>query len=264
MNLTIVGCSGSTSGPDSPASCYLVQAPYEGRTFSLVVDLGPGAFGALYRYLQPSDVDALALSHLHPDHCLDLCAYHVAAQYSPTSPWPRRPLYGPPGTAERIARAYEVSEPAEALTSFEHRTWQPQQRIGPFDVAAVRVNHPVETYALRIAQRDGSATLVYSGDTGPGSALAELATGADVLLVEAAFLDRRGNPPDLHLNGREAAQVAEAAGVGSLVLTHIPPWHDRDDVRREAEPHFARSITAAVAGLQVPVGDAPVGRAGDH
>ena len=108
VKLTVVGCSGSVSGPESPASSYLVQAPYAGGTFSLVLDLGPGAFGALYRYLNPAEVDAFALSHLHPDHCLDLCGYYVAAAYSPTAPWPRRLLFGPAGTPERLARAYDV------------------------------------------------------------------------------------------------------------------------------------------------------------
>ena len=86
MKLTIVGCSGSLSGPDSPASSYLVQAPYQDRMFSLLLDCGPGAMGALYRYLDPREVDAIALSHLHADHCLDLCGYYVAACYSPSAP----------------------------------------------------------------------------------------------------------------------------------------------------------------------------------
>ena len=111
MEFTVVGCSGSVSGPDSPAASYLVQAPYQGRTFTLVLDLGPGAFGALYKYFDPSQVDAFGFSHLHPDHCFDLCAYFIAARYSPTAPWPVQPVYGPPGTAERIGRAYEVVQP---------------------------------------------------------------------------------------------------------------------------------------------------------
>ena len=80
MQLTIVGASGSVSGPLSPASCYLVQAPFEGRTFSLLLDLGPGSFGALYRYLDPAQLDAVAISHLHPDHCVDLCGLYVAGR----------------------------------------------------------------------------------------------------------------------------------------------------------------------------------------
>src|SRR6476620_2479373 len=149
MKLTVVGCSGSLSGPESPASSYLLQAPYQGRVFSLLMDCGPGAMGALYRYIDPHEIDAIALSHLHPDHCLDLCGYYVASRYSPTGPWPRRPLYGPTGTAARLARAYDVPGPegqrAESglpiTKAFDYADWQPSQTIGPFRVSTVRVNH---------------------------------------------------------------------------------------------------------------------------
>jgi ribonuclease BN (tRNA processing enzyme) len=263
MKLTVVGCSGSVSGPESPASSYLVQAPHAGGTYSLVLDLGPGAFGALYRYLDPAAVDAFALSHLHPDHCLDLCGYYVAAAYSPTAPWPRRPLYGPTGTVERLARAYEVrrnngtpAEPGPGIGNhFDHRAWQPRQQVGPFLIETALVDHPVEAYAMRITEDvlDGG-TLVYSGDTGPCDALVELARGADLLLVEAALLERPDNPPGLHLTGRQAAEAGEKAGVSAVVLTHIPPWSDPDQVLSEALPHFSGPLSRAVPGASWEIG----------
>ncbi|MDT4924242.1 MAG: hypothetical protein QOG01_1955, partial [Pseudonocardiales bacterium] len=70
MKVTVLGCSGSVPGPDSAASGYLIEA--EG--YRLLLDLGHGAFGALQRYVQPTDVDAIVISHLHPDHCIDLTA----------------------------------------------------------------------------------------------------------------------------------------------------------------------------------------------
>ena len=263
MELTVVGCSGSMSGRDSAASSYLVRAPFEDRIFSLVLDLGPGSMGELFRYLDPRDVDAFGLSHLHPDHCLDLCAYYVAAQYSPTAPWPRRPLYGPPGTAARLARAYEVPGPdgqrAESALpiakAFDYADWQPSQIIGPFRVATVRVDHPVEAYAIRVTEEvAGGGILVFSGDTGPSDALIGLAAGADLLLVEAGFLDRPDNPPGLHLTGRQAAETGQAAGVGEVVLTHIPPWNDRDEVLTQATPHFAGPVSLAFPGLSLRIG----------
>lgn len=263
MKLTIVGCSGSVSGPESPASSYLVQAPYEGRLFSLVMDLGPGAFGALYRYLDPSEVEAYALSHLHPDHCIDLCAAYVAGRYSATAPWPRRPVHGPTGTGVRIARAYDVarpdgtfSEPGPAIGDyFDYRDWGEHQQIGPFRVQTRRVDHPVEAYAIRVEEDvPGGGTLVFSGDTGACSALVELATGVDLLLVEAAFLDRADNPPGVHLSGRQAAEAGQQAGVGAVVLTHIPPWHDPDQVLAEAVPHFTGPVSLATAGASWTIG----------
>ena len=259
MQLTIVGASGSVSGPVSPASSYLVQAPHEGRTFSLLLDLGPGSFGALYRYLDPSDVDAVALSHLHPDHCLDLCGLYVAGRYAPTAPWRRIPVYGPVGTPERLQRAYEVDgvcEPGLSIADwFEHRVWAAEQTLGPFTVATTRVAHPVEAYALRITENSAAGgSLVYTGDTGPTPVLAELARGTDLLLSEAAFLTGPDNPPDLHLTGAQAAEIAEAAGVGVLVLTHIPPWHDPEQVRAEARGVTGRPVELAASGVRWAVG----------
>lgn len=259
MQLTIVGSSGSVSGPASPASSYLVQAPHQGRTFSLVLDLGPGAFGALYRYLDPAELDAVALSHLHPDHCIDVCGLYVASRYAPSAPWSQIPIYGPKDAAGRLSRAYEVpgsSEPGPGLADwFDFRTWQRVQQIGPFSVATARVAHPVETYAIKVTEspvsESGSAdaVLVYSGDTGPTPVLTQLAAGADLLLCEAAFVNSPDNPPGLHLTGAEAAEVAEAAGVGRLVLTHIPPWHDPELVLSEAQAVTARPIELAAPGL---------------
>jgi ribonuclease BN (tRNA processing enzyme) len=261
VRLTVVGCSGSIPGPESPASSYLVQAPFEGRTFSLVVDLGPGALGALFRYIDPGLIDAFALSHLHPDHCFDLCAYYILARYSPTAPWPGQPIYGPPGAAERLSRAYDVpngaTEEAEPTlaTHFLFSDWRETQQIGPFNVRTVRVDHPVEAYAIRITHDvPGGGVLAYSGDTGPTEALVELAEGADLLLVESSFLERPDNPSGLHLTGRQAAEVGTRAGVSAVVLTHIPPWNDRDQVLAEALPHFPGPLSLAVTGASWEIG----------
>jgi ribonuclease BN (tRNA processing enzyme) len=265
MDLTIVGCSGSTSGPDSPASSYLVQAPQQDRRFNLVVDLGPGAFGALYRYVHPAAVDAVGLSHLHADHCLDLTGFYVAARYSGADAWPSIPLYGPAGTAERLQRAYDVlpapgaeSEPGPGIVGqFHHRRWEPAQRIGPFEVSTCIAAHPVEAYSIRIDDpRPGGGSLVFTGDTGPQPALVELARDADVLLAEAGFLESPENPTGLHLSGRQAAEIATQAGVRHLVLTHIPPWHEPDQVFAEARPHFAGDIVLATPGRRLAVGAA--------
>ena len=259
MLLTIVGSSGSVSGPLSPASSYLVQAPHADRTFSLLLDLGPGAFGALYRYLDPADLDAVALSHLHPDHCVDVCGLYVAGRYAPTAPWRRVPVYGPTGTPERLARAYEVngaSEPGLTIAQwFDHRVWQPEQTIGPFTVRTCRVAHPVEAYAIKVSERSGTGgSLVFTGDTGPTPVLAEFARGVDVLLSEAAFLSGDDNPPDLHLTGAQAAAVAEEAGAGLLLLTHIPPWHDPERVLAEARRATSRTVELAEPGVRWTVG----------
>ena len=83
MRLTVVGCSGSFPGPDSPACCYLLEAHHEGRLLRVLLDLGNGALGSLQRYVDPLMVDAVVLSHLHADHCFDLCGLYVVRKYRP-------------------------------------------------------------------------------------------------------------------------------------------------------------------------------------
>ncbi|HKA98759.1 MAG TPA: MBL fold metallo-hydrolase [Streptosporangiaceae bacterium] len=244
MRLTIIGCSGSFPGPDSPASSYLLEA--EG--FRLLLDLGSGSLGVLQRYAGLYDIDAVCLSHLHADHCLDLCAYYVARTFHPGGPRPRIPVYAPEGAASRMAQAYGLAEPPGMADAFEFVTLSPGNRgIGPFQVATAHVNHPVETFGFRLGHAGRS--IAYSADTGESAALVELAREADLLLCEASFLDGPGLPSDLHLTARQAAQHAERAGVGRLILTHLVPWNDPARTLEEAcGSTFSGPISLAASG----------------
>ena len=256
MRLTIVGCSGSYPGPESAASCYLLEAEHEGRTWRILLDLGNGALGQLHRYVDPLSVDAVFLSHLHADHCLDLCGYYVMRKYHPTGPQPRIPVWGPPGTAERMARAYDLPSDPGMTEEFAFHDYTSQGfgapvDLGPFRIAAHPVVHPVHAYALEVTC--GERRLVYSGDTGPCAALDEAASGADLLLAEASFQTGDDNPPDLHMTGTDCGRTATAAGVGRLVLTHIPPWHDAAVAEAEARGEWSGRLDVARAGATYEV-----------
>ncbi len=231
MRLTVLGCSGSVPGPTGPASAYLVE--HDG--FRLLLDFGSGAFGALQRHLDPAAVDAVVLSHLHPDHCLDVAPFVVHRRYSGGPARPPVPLLGPTGTHDRLVRAYEPEGRGDLRDLFDDRP-AADGELGPFRLRFARVNHPVETRAVRV-EAAGRA-LVYSGDTGASPALVALAAGADVLLCEASFDDGEPHPPDLHLTGREAGEHAARAGVGRLLVTHVPPWADRDRIGAAAAAAF--------------------------
>jgi ribonuclease BN (tRNA processing enzyme) len=220
VRLTVVGCSGSGPGPASPASCYLVE--HDG--FRVLLDLGNGAFGTLQALVDPATVDALYLSHLHADHCLDVAPFIVWHRYSGRSRGRPVPLYAPPGADRRLASAYYGdSAPLEDVFDFTVLTGAPFD-LGPFQARTARTAHPVECHAVRLTA--GGRSLVYTGDTGASAAVVDLARGADVLLAEAAHPDVPGLPRDLHLTGREAGEHAAAAGVGRLLLTHVPAWID--------------------------------------
>ena len=218
MRLTVLGCAGSFPGPESACSAYLVEA--EG--FRLLIDFGSGSLSALQRYSDMNAIDAIILTHLHCDHMLDACTYVVVRRYDPAGARPPVPVYAPLGAAERISSAYSsANEPVDDVYTFYGL--QPGTfPIGPFAVTVDRVNHPIETYGVRIEH--GGRVLAYSSDTAPCEPLLRLAAGADLFLCEASYLDGVDNPPGLHLTGREAGEAATKADVARLLLTHLVPF----------------------------------------
>lgn len=248
MRLTIVGCSGSFAGPDSPASSYLVRTEHEGRDFRLLLDLGSGALGTLQRHLDPADLDAVVISHLHPDHCVDLLGLYVTRKYRPAGP-PADPLpvYAPTGAEERLALAYHGLDDGGMKNEFVFETLVEAQplSLGPFTVTPFRVNHPVEAYGFRVEA--GGRVLAYSGDTDTCAALGPLFAGADLVLADAAFVDGRDAASGIHLSGSRAAQAAlDAGGVRRLMLTHIPAWNDPEVCRAQAAAVWPGEVELAL------------------
>jgi ribonuclease BN (tRNA processing enzyme) len=246
MQLTVVGCSGSFPGPDSPASCYLLEE--EG--FRLVLDMGNGSLGALQRYAPLFGIDAICLSHLHADHCVDLASYSVARTYPPDGPQPRIPVYGPAGTTGRMAGVLgSAPGSAERLQArFDVRDLAPGPlEIGPFRITTEHMNHPVETFGFRI-EHDGWR-LAYSADTGPTDALARLADGVDVLLCEASFVTGADDLPDFHLTARQAGEYAARAAVGELVLTHLTAYYHPARSLAEAAGSYGGPLSTATSSL---------------
>ncbi|MCW2830674.1 MAG: fold metallo-hydrolase [Aeromicrobium sp.] len=248
MKLTVVGCAGSYPGPDSPASCYLVEAPHEGRTYRLLLDLGSGAFGPLQRHSTIRDIDAIFLSHLHADHCFDMSGFYVVSKYHPDGALPRVPVFAPEGAGSYLASAYGISEAEGMAGQFEFTALQDGGTIqlGPFAVTSVLVDHPVPAFAFRVAT--GDHALVYSGDTGPTEVLTDLVAGADLFLCEASFVESGDNPPNLHLTGAEAGDYATRGGVGRLLVTHIPSWTDRAEVEADVTSTWSGPYDMVTAG----------------
>ncbi len=240
-------------GPSVACSGYLLTVD---GSQPLLIDCGPGVFGELQKYANPNDV-AVALSHLHADHCLDLPAMLVWRRYAPTPAIGRAPLWGPPGTSTRIGAgssefAGDIDDISDTFDAFEWVEGEAVQ-LGGMTLVPTRMDHPPATFGLRITGPQGQ-TLVYSGDTGPCDQLVEMASAADVFLCEASWThapDER--PPHLHLSGIEAGEAATAAGVKHLALTHIPPWTSTDDIVAEARSRYSGPITVVAPGQIIDV-----------
>ena len=231
MKLTVVGCSGSFPGPDSPASCYLLE--HDG--YSILLDLGNGAIGPLANYMGEG-------------------LTHRLGRHEPAEALTRvDQALGPQGLEARIINLYgcgDSPEPLRSVIDFIEFAATPLE-FGPFAVEAQLVVHPVPAYALRITA--GGRTLVYSGDTAPCDELVEISRGADLALFEASYLEKNDNPPMLHLTGADAAKAATAAGVSRLVLTHLVPWNDLDEVKQDALEYFVGDLIMARPGLTLTV-----------
>ncbi|GAA4870529.1 MBL fold metallo-hydrolase [Saccharopolyspora cebuensis] len=255
MKLTILGCSGSIPGPESPASGYLVESGGS----RIVLDLGNGTLGALQRVADPFELDAVLFSHLHPDHCADFGALTVLRRYHPAPPYDTRqrrlPVFAPAEAPERFAALHATDEAERQQTDlsdvFDFVPMPQELRIGPFHVQPVPVAHVCPAWGFRITADD--AVLAYTGDTGPCPALDELGRDADVLLAEASWPHHPEAPDGLHLSGLQAAEAAVSSGARRLLLTHLQPWSDPHAIRAEAAAVFDGPVEVVEPGREYVV-----------
>jgi len=259
VRLTVVGCSGSFPGPDSAASCYLIEVEDRDRIWRIVLDLGSGALGPLQQLVDLQQIDAVLISHLHPDHFMDLCGLYVARRYHPSgttaSPLP---VYGPAHTFDRLLQAYgpDAADELSKVYDFRQVTDGGTVWVGPVTITTRLVDHPVVAYGMRV-EHEGRV-LAYSGDTDACQSLNELARDADLLLAEASFQEGRETTRGIHLTGLRAGEAARDSGARRLILTHVPVWTEVEVVVREAKQVYPGPVEPAVAGASYVLEDVRV------
>lgn len=249
MKLTVLGCAGSMSGPDSSASGFLVTA---GST-AVTLDFGPGVMGRLLATHDPAALDAMVVTHLHADHMVDVIGMHVYRRWHPAGCLPTIPIYSPPAALERV-RGVGGDGADEAYPEFEFRPVHDGTTVavGELTLEFFAVEHTVEAYAVRVSGPSdlhaGTATLAYSGDTDACDGLVAAARGSDLFVCEAAFQEGRDTVRGVHLTGRRAAEAAAAAGAARLLVTHLQPWNDPEVTMAEVTAAYAGPAEVARAG----------------
>jgi ribonuclease BN (tRNA processing enzyme) len=242
LRLTVLGCAGSYPGPGTACSGYLVQ----GGGVTIALDLGPGSLANLQQHIGLHEIDAVVLSHSHPDHWVDLTGLETAWKYTLGRDGLR--VFGTPQT-HALARALmgelEPSIDWHDLTDGEH------VRLGNLDLDFSRTEHYVDTLAVRVAT-DG-VSLAYSADTGPGWSFSEFGLPIDLALCEATNLADGEGEGVLHLSARQAGAMVRDAGIDRLVLTHIIPGGEHEAYRRESEAAFGRPVEVATIHAQFVV-----------
>jgi ribonuclease BN (tRNA processing enzyme) len=245
LRLRVLGCSGGYPGPASACSGYLLEAA--GRR--IWIDAGGGTLAQLQRHCTLADLDAVWVSHLHPDHCSDLpLAFQVLA-FSGLERSQPLPVLGPAGWAQHMeaflarpgamARVFEVIELTDGA----------EVAFGDLQLEAIATVHGIETYGLRATL--AGRTLAYTADSGPCPALERLADRSDLLVCEA-FLSPGGpfqvsaETNAISLTPQQAGQFAAAGRTRRLVLTHLPPDADATQARELAAASFGGEVEIAV------------------
>lgn len=221
MELTVLGAGPAyTNRPGATGAAYLVRI---GPT-AILLDLGQGSFPRLMAELEPSELAAIFISHLHPDHFIDLIPLRHYLRYE-FKPGRRVRVFGPSGLDDRLDCLHaQPGFTAEAL-DFNALT------VGSIVIEAVSVDarlvtHTNESYGFRVAPVTAERGLVYSGDCGRADDLAPLIKPGDTLLSEVSFGPGPVPPGAAHLNSEAVGELAAATGVGRVLLTHLQMGND--------------------------------------
>lgn len=239
MRLTVIGSAGTYPVRGRPGSGYLME--HQGTR--VWCDAGPGTLTALP--VELADIDAVFISHRHPDHCLDaIIASHVLV-YGPR-PRMAMPLYGPASALEVVTGFVEGGRIEEAFELHPLEDGD-QVTIGTLSLSVATADHSVPT--LTSLWETEHRSLCYSSDTGPAGKWMRLAEEVDLFLCEASYQGEPGVAEyPHHLTATEAGSIARTAGARRLMLTHIPPHLDPARSILEAEATFDRPVSLAVPG----------------
>lgn len=233
--------------PEPGRACSGFAVDWDG--YRLVLDLGYATLPRLLGHWPDGAVDAVVITHEHPDHCVDLHGLFRMRFYG-SSAEPRLALYCPPGVLDRISG---LEPDVDLHAVFDVHPLPGTYRVGPFDLTGLSLPHHVPNAGIRI-EADGTA-VAYSGDTGPTPVLAELGRDADLFIVEATDRDGETDRPTRHLmTSTEAGHWARRAGARCLLLTHFWPGNDRAAAVAAAQLEFDGPVLAAEEGLTVLLG----------
>jgi ribonuclease BN (tRNA processing enzyme) len=251
--LVVLGSCGAWPEPGGACSGYVL----EHRGYRILLDLG---YETLSRLLQLLDstagdgLDAVVVSHHHPDHMVDLHGLFRARWFGHRGASPL-PLYATPKVYETLV-ALEDDDDTELRQVFDaHPLPAGAYQLGPFQLTSVSLPHFVPNAGVRLSAPD--LTVAYTGDTGPHRALVELGRDADLYVMEATARDQQASAPRstavprLHLRASEAGQAADQARARRLLLTHFWPGNDRRQSAEAAAGAYGGEILVAHDGLEI-------------
>ena len=252
MILTVLGSSGTYPRPGGACNGFLIQD--DGN--NLVIDLGNGCMSNLLKEVCFTDLAGVVITHMHIDHYGDLYPLFFALRFHPSEPWDLRLLI-PGGGLDEMG----------CILSDDTREYLPRvfletpifkgniYQIGDMRISFFPTRHPVEGYSVRLEGKDWK--LAYSSDTAPCPGLDDAASGVDLFICEATFpVSYAREASHGHLTSIQAAEAAARADAKSLLLTHIWPTFDPQDILKEVRGVYKGEATVAHEGFKMQLGGA--------
>ncbi len=222
IELTILGAGPAyTSRPGAVGAAYLVRTGDD----AIVLDLGQGSFTNLAGALEPSTLRSVVISHLHPDHYIDLVPlrHYLLWDFDPAR---RVAVLGPTALADRLDALHDEPGFAAASLDIADLGGDGERQLGGLTLEARRIRHTDDSYGFRVSSGTGPG-LVYSGDCGDAAGLRPLLRPGDTLLAEASYGADPVADGAEHLNALDVGRLAAETSVGRVLLTHILMGHDR-------------------------------------
>ncbi|GGS99677.1 MBL fold metallo-hydrolase [Nonomuraea spiralis] len=246
MRITVLGGCGAWPAAGQACSGYLVE--HDG--FHVLVDPGYATLPRLLDLMPAERVDAVLVSHGHPDHCSDLNPL-LRARALGDAPPAALPVHAPPGALDAVLALDNARMLAGSFTLHDLEPGTPRE-IGPFRLDAFALPHHVPNAGLRLTA--GGRVVAYTGDTGPSADLVTLAAGADLLVAEATYPLRVPDEDAPYLSSAlDAGRTAAAAGVARLLLTHLWPGTPPEPALAAAAESYDGDLDVATAGLVTEV-----------
>jgi ribonuclease BN (tRNA processing enzyme) len=247
LELTVLGAGPAYSDrPDALGASYLLR--HAGHAIAL--DLGQGTFARLAAERDPATLDAVVVSHLHPDHFIDLVPLRHYLRWE-TRPTARCRVIGPAGLDERLDRLHAERGFFAAALDLDPLT-EGTRMVGPITVEARRVTHTRDSHAFRVSVAHGLG-LVYTGDCGRAEDLEPLIRPGDVLLSEVSFGPGPVLAGALHLDGPAVGALAARTGVGRVLLTHLQMGHDRAETVASVRERFRGPVDLVRPGWRTAI-----------
>lgn len=239
MKITTIGIWGGYPNKNEATSSFLIEQD----GFRCLIDCGSGVLAAVQNYTELRQLDAVLITHYHPDHVADIgVLQHAAMVGMQLKEWETPlPIYA----HDRDVDGFETLSYKGVTEGRAVQVDEPVQ-IGPWEVSFCETVHPVYCLALKFTSNGKSA--VFTADTAWKDELVDFAAGADFIAAESNLYEKYVGIIQGHMSGAQAGKLAEEAGVKKIVLTHLPQYGNVQEILESAKENFSGDVEFAEIG----------------